>query len=862
MARYLYVASDLARIGVFETDLLDGTTERHQVALEIPPLRPDEQGVGTHVRRPDLSGAVVQAASGLLEPSQLRVARDVLHARKRLWVHWPSEGAVECVDDERLRSLWTHRLALAAMGRVVEPAFRGIEALRRLPTALRWAWRGSFPVYEHKALGRLQALYERARAVSFPPEIWSGRGIAGSGVYMRMDFWNRMVSGGSYGHTCYVAKELHRSSDDLVCLLAQRYELLDAFNVRQVAMDAPPRSGLEDTMATASDHYYPIVKGVCQALRNAYIYERLCLGNCAAAMVSRDLKIPYIVEYNGSELSMQKSFASASPYRHRNIYLAAEAFAFRQATVISVVSDAVRDDLIARGVDARKILVNPNGADLDAYAPAAPAEKSRTRRELGFDDGQCIVGFTATFGGWHGVDVLAATIPKVCASAPQVRFLLIGDGEHKPRVDEMVARHGLESRVYAAGRVPQAEGARLMKACDLYVAPHHAHMVDSKFFGSPTKVFEYMAMAGGTIASDLEQIGRVLSPALRIADLRRDDVTVSDERAVLCTAGDADELAEAIVRLAARPDLWCALGRNSRQAVADHYSWERHVDRLWQHARAADHDEFATIATGDKNKDEVQQQWNNSPVGSDRARRSQPHTLEWFREIEADRYGTYAPWMPSVMEFGRHAGADVLEIGGGLGIDLAQFASAGATVTDVDLSAGHLALAEEHFRLRGLPGRFVHHDGEELPFDANAFDLVYSNGVIHHTPNTARVVDEMFRVLRPGSRAIVMVYAEQSLHYWRNVVFWRGFKEGRLRHSSMGDILSNSVELSGTDARPLVKVYTRTRLRRLFRRFTNIQILQRQLQPEEVPRLLRPIRAAIEPVAGWNLVIKATKPRC
>jgi len=181
-------------------------------------------------------------------------------------------------------------------------------------------------------------------------------------------------------------------------------------------------------------------------------------------------------------------------------------------------------------------------------------------------------------------------------------------------------------------------------------------------------------------------------------------------------------------------------------------------------------------------------------------------------------------------------------------------------VTDVDLSAGHLSLAEEHFRLRGLQGRFIHHDAESLPFPNASFDLVYSNGVIHHTPNTVAVVDEIFRVLRPGARAIVMVYAEDSLYYWRNLVFGLGMKEGQLGRTSMARILSTSVEASGTDARPLVKVYTRRRLRRMFHRFSHATILQRQLRPDELPRPLRRFRPAVERVAGWNLIIKATKP--
>ncbi len=71
------------------------------------------------------------------------------------------------------------------------------------------------------------------------------------------------------------------------------------------------------------------------------------------------------------------------------------------------------------------------------------------------------------------------------------------------------------------GRVPHAEGARLLRACDIFVSPHASHMVDGPFFGSPTKLFEYMAMGRAIVASDLEQIGEVLRPALSPPQLAR-----------------------------------------------------------------------------------------------------------------------------------------------------------------------------------------------------------------------------------------------------------------------------------------------------------------------------------------------------
>ena len=113
-------------------------------------------------------------------------------------------------------------------------------------------------------------------------------------------------------------------------------------------------------------------------------------------------------------------------------------------------------------------------------------------------------------------------------------------------------------------------------------------------------------------------------------------------------------------------------------------------------------------------------------------------------------------------------------------------------MSDVDLASGHLELAKRNFELRGLQGTFRHGDSENIPFNDNSFDLVYSNGVIHHTPNTTQVVKEIYRVLKPGGRCIIMVYAENSHtiggHFGRI-----GLQQHELGTSSMGEIMSRHV---------------------------------------------------------------------
>ena len=899
-----------------DEERLDATTERHLVALP-PPAMESGDPIASLAGNAAL-GLVVALDGGSPSRAEMALVRRALAIGRRVWFHWPAEGAVEVATAERLDSYRRQWLVVNLHRFLMQPVVRLIQMPMRLSLELndvpsnempRWLARrirrrlfgsGSGspsaaaagqgdavalpPMVLHaQRLAALRAARLKASPVPFPQFDRQPDGehrIAGCGVYLRTDFWAKITSGGSYGHTCYVAKELAAVTESFVCFMAQRFPLLDDYGLTQVVLPEPSATSNEEDVATASAHYIALLRPELQRLKPAYIYERLCLGNSTAALLSAELGIPYIVEYNGSEISMRRSFDN-SGYIYEAEYLETEALAFEQATLISVVSVEIRNALVERGIDPAKILVNPNGVDLEAYAPAEPAERDAIRSALGFSPDDRVVGFTGTFGGWHGIDVLSEAIPRVCAHNPRARFLLIGDGGFKHLVEQSVAAAGLQSRVIDKGRVPQAEGARLLKACDVYVSPHSAHMIDSKFFGSPTKVFEYMGMSGGIVASDLEQIGQVLSPSLSPAEAES-GAPVRDARAVLCAPGTVGEFVQAVSALVDRPDMAAALGRNARAAAAAHYSWEKHVGNLWRFLRgetlasaiapdlrrkkrgSADHpaEALPVVQTGDAYKDQVQRQWNNDPAGSHYVVESAAHTKEWFLEAERYRYGVYAPWMPEVMEFDRHGGEDVLEIGGGMGTDLAQFASHGARVTDVDLSAGHLTLAKENFFTRGLQGRFLQRDAETLGFDDASFDVVYSNGVLHHMPNTTRVVAEMFRVLRPGGLAIVMVYAENSLHFWRTVVWQMGLREGQLRRYSTGELMSRSVERSdNAAAHPLVKVYSRRRLRELFGAFTDVAIVQQQIEPTAVPRKMRFIsRSRLGAVMGWNLVIKARKP--
>lgn len=155
---------------------------------------------------------------------------------------------------------------------------------------------------------------------------------------------------------------------------------------------------------------------------------------------------------------------------------------------------------------------------------------------------------------------------------------------------------------------------------------------------------------------------------------------------------------------------------------------------------------------------------------------------DFYTKFREHRYRTL--WfIPSLVPFAAGKDKDVLEIGCGNGADGAMFARHGARYTGVDLTETAVAATREHFAILGLRGTFQVENAEHLSFDDCSFDMVYSLGVLHHTPHPTIAVEEVRRVLRPGGRAIVMLYHKNSFNYHVRIL-------GYMRLRLLGKILS------------------------------------------------------------------------
>jgi ubiquinone/menaquinone biosynthesis C-methylase UbiE len=150
-------------------------------------------------------------------------------------------------------------------------------------------------------------------------------------------------------------------------------------------------------------------------------------------------------------------------------------------------------------------------------------------------------------------------------------------------------------------------------------------------------------------------------------------------------------------------------------------------------------------------------------------------TKEYFDEVEARKYFV-EPHIPGFAQFEKWSGKSVLEVGCGIGTDAVNFARNGARYQGVELSTQSMTIAEKRFEVFGLEGSFTRCNAEELSivFPAANFDLVYSFGVIHHTPNQRAVIEEIRKVIRPDGVFKFMVYAKNS---WKDAMIEAGLDQ-------------------------------------------------------------------------------------
>lgn len=396
-------------------------------------------------------------------------------------------------------------------------------------------------------------------------------------LYLKNNLWFGLRAGGSVGHVAGIVNGLVELGHAVRFVSPESPKYL----VPKVKADRVPlfkhyalpaeanlfrlqRSARQTAVAVARE-FHPTI-----------IYQRLSLGDWTGVEVARKLGLSLVVEYNGSELWIAHNWGSKICFA--DDMRAAEDAMLRCADLVFTISKPLADELLGRGIPPARVAWYPNGVDPIAYSAErfSIEERASMRSKLGAGPNEFVVMFVGTFGQWHGAEVFAKAAVQIAEKSPELplRFLFVGDGKTKPAcVDLIDASRAARERTVFAGLIPQHETPAYLAAADAFVAPHVPNADGSKFFGSPTKLFEYMAMGKPIVASALDQIA---------------DVLIDGQTALLVRPGDSEDLAKGIGRLVKDRELGRRLGEAARAEVVRSYTWTRHVQEIMSALYRAD----------------------------------------------------------------------------------------------------------------------------------------------------------------------------------------------------------------------------------------------------------------------------------
>jgi glycosyltransferase involved in cell wall biosynthesis len=232
-------------------------------------------------------------------------------------------------------------------------------------------------------------------------------------------------------------------------------------------------------------------------------------------------------------------------------------------------------------------LVYPNCVDPDVFSSQrfTAEELAVLRARHGIPEDALLVGFIGTFGQWHGVEFLAECIRDMVRDDPEwikqrkIHFLLVGDGVKMPAVRQFVGTPATSGHVTLTGLVAQSEAAKYLACADLLVSPHVPNADGSNFFGSPTKLFEYMSMEKPIIASALGQIEEVIAGrgATKLGSM---PPGTGDMCGYLFEPGNIRAFKKVLREVVDDMPAAARMAKAARVEILNRYTWKRHVNAI------------------------------------------------------------------------------------------------------------------------------------------------------------------------------------------------------------------------------------------------------------------------------------------
>jgi PEP-CTERM/exosortase A-associated glycosyltransferase len=284
-----------------------------------------------------------------------------------------------------------------------------------------------------------------------------------------------------------------------------------------------------------------------------------CLWGEAAGRAARRLGIPFVYEIRGlwEDAAVDQGKTREGSLRYR-LSRALETRVARAAGAVVVIAEQLKEELLRRGIEARKLFVVPNGVDVDKFQPIGRDEQLASAMKL---NGAVCVGYIGSLYPWEGVEDLVRAAPQIVARAPATRFLIVGGGPQEKAIRRIIGELGVGDRVQFVGNVSHKDILRYYSVLDILVYPRR--QTRNTEFVTPLKPLEAMALGKAVLASDVGGLRELLP----------------EETGVLYPAGDTAALAAKCLTLIAHPEERTLLGIKARALVLATHEWKTVASR-------------------------------------------------------------------------------------------------------------------------------------------------------------------------------------------------------------------------------------------------------------------------------------------
>jgi glycosyltransferase involved in cell wall biosynthesis len=280
------------------------------------------------------------------------------------------------------------------------------------------------------------------------------------------------------------------------------------------------------------------------------LYECYSLFGYGGVDIARQLGIPLVLEIN-APLCQEQAGYEKFPFTRTAEAMEPEIFG--RADVVVGVSEWMRRFAVSRGARPERTHALPNGVGRHFCEPAS-GDAVRARYGL---VGKRVIGHVSSFHWWHDVDGLITAFQALRAGDPELRLLLVGHGPRREQAEKTVQRLGLQSDVIFTGHVPHKEVPAFIAALDVAAAVF-VPQLGNELYGSPMKLFEYMAVGTPTVATAIGQISELIEDR---------------QTAWLCRPGDLNDLRDGLAKLLYTPDLARRIGQAGREKALSEYTW-------------------------------------------------------------------------------------------------------------------------------------------------------------------------------------------------------------------------------------------------------------------------------------------------